>query len=197
MDRRRFVPRPEGLEGRQLLSTATPRPPAAPPLISSPLDQSNNTTALRNIRIDRLPQILARIDPDRVVPPAVVSALQEDLTAIEGKLNRASQPALEGFNKQLRATLAGRSLSVEDAAGLNAAFGRVLDSMGASPSVVRKFRADMNQLAKVDAHAPEPNMTASNDYAFLTQMVIGIGTPVPTRPTPTPSGPVGRGSLGR
>ena len=79
--------------------------------------------------------------------------------------------------------LSHRSLHLADAQGLNFLFGKVLETAGADPLIRAKFQADMNELAKVDANASDPAVTTANDYAFMTQLVVGIGTPLPAART--------------
>ncbi len=187
MERRRFVPSAEGLEGRQMLSTtaaAVPTATATPPAqVQATLINNTNISPLRSIRIDRLHAFFYRIDPNRVVPPTLITELQNDLRAIEGQLHRASPVVLNTFNQSLRGVQSHRSLHEADAIGLNFLFGKVLETAGANPAIKAKFQADMNELAKIDSTARNPAVTAANDYAFMTQLVVGIGIPVPVAGT--------------
>jgi len=179
MDRRRFVPMTDDLETRKLMSTFGA---ASKLLVDS--NTAANVAPLKQLRIDRLPQYLLRVQRGRVVPREVVQNLQDDLKAIEAKLHAPPSAVLQAFNEQLRPALDAASLSVQTAAGLNQRFGQVLEHSGASPEIVAKFKADMNSLARVDSAGINPSMTAAGDYALLTQMVMGVGTPLPAPGAP-------------
>ena len=120
----------------------------------------------------------------RVIPKEIVQNLQNDLESIEAKLHAPPSAVLRNFNNQLRPALNAGSLSVETAAALNQRFGKVLEQSGASPEVVTKFKADMNSLAKVDSAGINPSLVTANDYALLTQMAMGVGTPLPAPGAP-------------
>lgn len=173
MDRRRFVPSTEGLETRKLMSVF-----GLNPNLGANTSTDANVAPLKQLRIDRLPNYLLRIQHGRHVPKSVVQSLQRDLTSIEAQLHAPPSAVLQVFNEQMRSALDNQSLSVETAAALNQRFGLVLEQSGASPEVVTQFKADMNALAKVDAAGLNPSIVAANDYALLTQMAMGIGTPL-------------------
>lgn len=195
MDRRRFVPRPEGLEARELLSAAPAAPkahvaPAAPKARVAPTQPQattdSNITGLRALRIERLPVYLRRVRANRVVPPEIVAALQQDLAAIANKLHAPPSYSLRAFNLQLRKALSTTSITEANATALNDVFGKVLDRAGAGPAVVAKFQSDLNDLARVDRFDRESAQLVANDYALLTQMVMGIGIHIAQPATPTP-----------
>ena len=180
--RRRFVPRLEGLEVRELMAATAPR--AA--VVSVP-STGRSTTPLWMRRIERLPAFLASINRDRVVPPEVISALQADLRAIAQQLKPPPSWALAQFNRQLRATIPHPSARSEDIAGLNNLFGLVLTRSNAPPAVVEKFQQDMLALAAVDSAQRNPAQTVAGDYATILQMCMGIGLSRPPKPKPTPT----------
>jgi hypothetical protein len=186
MERRRsFVPRPEGLEPRELMATA--KAPVAQV-------QRVNATATKQPgwerRIQRLPAFLLSINRNRVVPRELITALQNDLRAIATKLNPPPSWALRQFNLQLRATIPHPVLRAEDAAGLNNLFGLVLQRSNAAPDVVAQFQRDMKALAQADAAQSNPAQTAAGDYATILQMCMGAGLQRPAAPkapaTPRP-----------
>jgi hypothetical protein len=179
MDRRRFVPSSDDLETRKLMSNFG----LGSKLLAN-ANESANTAPLKQLRIDRLPQYLLRVQRGRVIPREVVQNLQEDLKSIEAKLHAPPSAVLQNFNEQLRPALDAQSLSIQTAAALNQRFGQVLEHSGASPEIVAKFKADMNSLAKVDSAGINPSMTAASDYALLTQMAMGVGTPLPAPGAP-------------
>ena len=198
MDRRprRFVPSPEGLEGRTLLSTAggRVRAPRAPRDSSSQTSQAAATQAPRAAatqaprvsatfdqktqRIDRLPRFLQLIEPRRSLPDDVIARLQEDLREIEGRLHNAAEPVVRAFNLELRRVGANASLSPRDAQALNQAFGRVLESAGATPQAIAALQADLNDLAAANTHDVTPIALTTNDYALILQTALGVGRPI-------------------
>ena len=80
MDRRRFVPSPDGLEGRMLLSTA--RPASATLSARAPVANLSSTLQEKQLRIERLPFFLETLQPGRVLPGATIARLQADLPRI-------------------------------------------------------------------------------------------------------------------
>ena len=177
MDRRRFVPSADGLEERKLLSflgSGKSKPPSV----------NINVSPLKNLRIDRLPFYLQRVQQGRYVPADVVTALQNDLLSIAAKLKPPPSPVLQAFNEQLRGPISKGVLTKEDAAGLNVRFGQVLEASGANAVTVARFQADMQKLAQVDVVSKNPGILAASDYALLTQMAMGIGQPLPAPAAP-------------
>ncbi|HEX8200422.1 MAG TPA: Ig-like domain-containing protein [Isosphaeraceae bacterium] len=174
MDRRqrRFIPSPEGLEGRALLSVFGSQAPKNPASTVSPTIQQ------RSQRIERLPFFLQGFESRRSLPDDVVARLQRDLREIEGRLHNAAEPAVQDFNLELRRVGANASLSPADALALNRAFGRVLESAGATPRAVAALQADLNDLTHADANDVRPVILATNDYALILQTALGIGRPI-------------------
>src|SRR4051795_4439794 len=84
MDRRRFVPSTEGLEGRALLAS----------LFGSGTSNTNATQdipvtfALKEARIDRLPYFMEQFRPGRFLPPDTISHLKTDLLAVAAKIHK-------------------------------------------------------------------------------------------------------------
>lgn len=188
MDRRRFVPSTEGLEGRALLSMlGTSNASKASPGIISRRDTSTNlpqTFQEKEQRIDRLPFHLERIQPGRFIDRDAVAQLQTDLRAIAARLHPPGPAALNAFNDRLRDVLSSSSLSVSDARTLNQVFGQVVTAAGATPQQVEDLKRDMNALARVDANSPKPVFLATNDYTLVLQTVLGVGRPIRTPAVP-------------
>lgn len=228
MERRRFVPRSESLETRELLSvagagtvatvaplqaqaqevreplptgvvspatgdlapeayqtTAAPqarvRASARNPETTTPQTRLTvspddpNIAPLRQFRIERLPNLLASINPRRQVPAELVTALQQDLTNIANTLKPPPSNVLSAFNLQLRSTLSRASLSPQDAAALNRLFGVALERSDAQPEAIVQFRANMNALAHFNAQSSTPTSDTANDYALMLQTALGVG----------------------
>src|SRR3954447_2910909 len=179
MDRRRFVPSTEGLEGRALLAS----------LFGSGTSNANAaqdiplTYELKQARVERLPGYMEQFRPGRFLPADTIDQLQTDLLALAAKNHQASTGALEGFNTRLRDVISSSSLSAEDAKGLNKTFGVVLKSAGATPQQVENLQRDMNELARVDSNSPQPVFLATNDYTVVLETALAVGRPI-RRPTP-------------
>jgi hypothetical protein len=180
MDRRRFVPSTEGLEGRALLASL---------FGSTSSTQSNAAQELPQTfkekvrRIERLPFYLGQFLSGRYLPPDTIQQLQTDMLAVAGRLHPPGSPVLEGFNSRLRDVLPSNSLSVEDAAGLSQSFGAVLTDAGATPQQTQNLQDDMNALARNDANSPQPVFLATNDYTLVLETLLGVGRPI-RRPAP-------------
>ena len=176
MDRRRFVPSPEGLEGRMLLSVA--RPSSAIKAARTPVANTSSTLAEKELRIERLPFFLETLQPGRALPGATIARLQADLNTIVARLQPPPSQVLDAFNLGLRDVIPNASLSVEDARTLNRLFGEVLAAAGAPPQSVANLQADMSELIQADTNGPNPVMLATNDYALVLQTALGVGRPI-------------------
>jgi hypothetical protein len=179
MDRRRFVPSTEGLEGRALLASS----------FFGSISKSSNPAAdvpmtfkIKTQRIERLPHYMELIRSGRFLPPDTIKKLQADLLAVTTKLHAPGSDPLNGFNARLRTVLPSSSLSVGDAAGLSHSFTTVLEAAGANPTQVQNLKDDMNALAQNDVNSPQPVFLATNDYTIVLQTILGIGRPI-RRPT--------------
>jgi hypothetical protein len=176
MDRRRFAPSPDGLEGRMLLSTA--RPASATVTAQAPVANLSSTLQEKQLRIERLPYFLQTLQPGRVLPGAAVARLQADLNTIVARLQPPPSGVIDAFNLGLREVLPNASLSTEDARNLNVLFGNVLAAAGAPPQAVENLQDDMSELIQADTNGPNPVMLATNDYALVLQTALGVGRPI-------------------
>jgi hypothetical protein len=189
MERRRFVPRPEGLEHRELLSTARPATAAVSTRNTLPVNPNDpNIGPLRQLRIDRLANYFQQIARDRTVPAELVSGLQDSLREIEGRLTAPPSAPLAAFNRQLRVTLSRSTLSVADAKALNNAFTKVLEKSKADPGATARFASRMNDLARLNAAGSNSAVRTAGDYALLAQLTMGVGIKI-TPTNPVPAGP--------
>jgi hypothetical protein len=185
MDRRRFVPSAEGLEGRALLagSIFSFSKPS-----SNPADDVAMTFELKAHRVQRLPVHMEQIRAGRFLPPDTIKALQANLLAIATKLHapgvqvKGAFPVLTGFNSQIRVVNPKSSLSAVDAHNLNHSFDNVLKAAGATPQAIANLNNDMNDLVRNDTSGPQPVFLATNDYTIVLQTILGIGRPI-RRPT--------------
>lgn len=173
MDRRRFVPSPEGLEGRAMMSVfgSGANAQVAPAQVPVTFHQ-------KETRIEHLPFYMNQLEPGRFLPQATVQKLQDDLLAIAGRLHRPNPAKLEAFNKALRDVAPNTSLSVSDAKMLNHAFQAVVGDTGATAQQVANLTQDMNELAKIDSQSRQPVYLATNDYSLVLQTILGVGRPI-------------------
>ncbi len=176
MDRRRFAPSPDGLEGRMLLSTA--RPASAITAAQAPVANLSSTLREKELRIERLPYFLQTLQPGRILPGATITRLQADMNTIVARLQPPPSGVLDAFNLGLREVLPKASLSSEDARTLNILFGDVLAAAGASPRSVANLQNDMSELIQADTNGPDPVKLATNDYALVIQTALGVGRPI-------------------
>ena len=185
MDRRRFTPSAEGLEGRALLSGlfggSTLRSASANATLSA--RELPETYQQRLNRIDHLPYYLRQSEPSRSLPPDTILQLQTDLRTVVAQLHGPTAPVVDTFNSGLRQLLPDKTLSPANAVRVNHSFGAVLEHAGASIGAVAGLQADMNALAKVDVQSNEPSLLARQDYALVLQTALNVGRPIQT-PTP-------------
>ncbi len=187
MDRRRFVPAAEGLEGRALLSLFGNASSTYRSIYSNPAADVPYTFQQKEKRVEHLPFYLDKLQPGRFLPKDTLTALQNDLRSIMGHLQPVPRQVLNEYNHLLRVITPHPSLTSSSAHGLNHAFGSVLAHAGATSHQVAKFQADMIKLAQVDSNSPNPVFLATNDYSLVLQDALGIGHPL-KRPSTPPGG---------
>ncbi len=179
MDRRRFIPSTEGLEGRALLTTTN-----LGNLFGFQVNTNLNipvTYQQKELRVEHLPFYLEKILPGRFLPKAEIQEIQGDLFQVISKLHKPATSALNNYNYQLRKIVPNQSITVGSAAILNYGFGSVLHAATASPSVVDSLKSSLNQLVtQVDTASPQPVYLASNDYSLILQTALSIGRPMPS-----------------
>ncbi|MDX2035731.1 MAG: Ig-like domain-containing protein [Isosphaeraceae bacterium] len=191
MDRRkrRFVPGCDGLERREVLSTAAA--PAALIARRTPVPAADgDSTAAETIqqrlqRVQNLPFFLASFQPGRFIPADSMKQVQENLVLLITRLTAPPTSALSNYNLQIRRIQSGASLSQSDANALNFSFGRVLQAAKAEPSVVAGLQEGMRGLARADADSLNPVTLAINDYSLVLQTALGIGRPLRPPGAPT------------
>ena len=202
MDRRRFVPSAEGLEGRQLLSSAATAMPVAANVNGAATASSTNGASTPNspqqksVRIERLPFFLRSVDTDRALPAEITGQLQAAIRSIQGKLNPPPKETIKAFDQTLGDVMAKSNLGVEEAQALSRSFGIVLDGAGASSAAEASLKSAMNNLARVDATSNRPTVLATSDYAITLQTILGVGRPIRTPTAPTIAQPDTVGARG-
>jgi hypothetical protein len=190
MDRRsrRFVPSSEGLEGRQLLSTAPVNPitgVSANPVANAPtgvqIDGSaaaGQTIEAKRHRIQNLPFFIGLLNKDGVVPQPAVQNIQSDLDSLVGQLHQANPSLASSFNLDIRKAERYEHITPISAAALNRDFGAVLVSAGANPETVADLQTQMTQLVDFDSTKGNSTITATNDYAIVLELAVESGRPL-------------------
>jgi hypothetical protein len=186
MDRRRFIPGPEGMETRMMLSTATAATPVPTNAVS--------TTAVGNVpytiqqkleRIDRIPINMRATAPNRVLPQPLIGGIQEGMRDAISTMNVAAPETIETFNDVLRDVVSRPSLRAQDARALNNAFTQVLVSAGAPTEAIDKIATNLEDLATtVNTSQGLPVFLTTNDYALVLQMTLIVGRPMPAPAVP-------------
>ncbi len=187
--RRRFTPTIDGLEGRQLLSTAKPTTVSATSTTNTSTGTSSSSGLPESIsdkltQIERIPSILLSYAPNRKLPQAAVTQIQSNLTILMTKLQQANQQTVTNFNVSLRGALADQSISRTEAQQVSQKFEAVLESAGASPAIAQQIQQGVDQIVQVGYEGQTPSHVAGNDYAFILQRTLQVGKPLakPNKP---------------
>ncbi|WP_337176841.1 Ig-like domain-containing protein [Paludisphaera sp.] len=189
MDRRRFIPGPESMEVRVMLSTASPASVAA---TTASMTTNANATNLpitiqdKMTRIERLPINLRATERNRPLPRELVEPIQQAMTDSISAMGRADPQTIEMFNGVLRDVVSRPSLRAQDAQALNNALTKVLVSAGATTENVDTIATNLKALATtVNTTQSQPVFLTTNDYATVLQMTLIVGQPMPAPNLPT------------
>ena len=182
MDRRRYVPKPEGLEGRALMSLFGGRTASANRAIS--VANLPENFQVKETRIAHLSYYLEQTQPGRFLNADTMKQLQAELLAISGTLHNPPTAAQTTFNNALRHVYPYQTLSPANAAYLNKAFTSFLVHSGASTQNAQALQSTMSSIAYVDAKSMNSSFLAANDYSLVLQTALAVG-----RVTKTPSFP--------
>ena len=186
MERRRYIPPSLGageiqLEDRQLPATG---------IFGSIFGGTTGkvdapaTIPLKRQRVNNLPQILQSYEPDRALPPSVIQPIQDDLRALLSLIHNPGQKVLLAFNREIRAIDPTKHFSPAMAANLLHDFEIELNASGTDLALRRKFTADMQKLAQLDAGGPEPTFQLTNDFSIIAQITQSVGQPMPAPKAP-------------
>jgi hypothetical protein len=182
MERRRFVPSGEGLEGRALLSFFG----GSVNKFKQGTDQNVPLTWFqKEARIDHLPFYLNQVQTKRFLPVSTITNLKADLHDLMGHLSSPTSTSVDDFNLTLRDAYKHTSISTAEATALNRTFGAVLIKAGATPEQTIRLQSDMNQLAFVDTKSIDPSLLITNDYALTLQTAMAAGRPIKRPDGPT------------
>lgn len=186
MDRRRFIPGSENMEGRMMLSTATAAAPVAE--VASTTEEAGAmpyTIEQKQDRIDRVPRLLRSYSPNRELPRDMVEGIQEGLEGVVSDLHKAAPVTARMFNAALRDIVSRPSLQPWDARLLEQRFTDVLVSAGADTDSVDLMASNLNLLATtVNTSNVQPVFLTTNDYASILQLALIIGQPMPAPAVP-------------
>lgn len=189
MDRRRFLPRTEGMETRMMLSTASAGSAAstASGLVTPAANQVLPITIQdKLLRIERLPGSLRTLSPNRFLPQDTIAQIQQGLTSMVSLLHPTPSDALRTYNYAMRDIVSRPSLRAQDARVLNNAFISVLNASGAPAETTAELAEAMNSLVtRVDTASVQPVFLATNDYAMVLQLALVVGQPMPAPMVPT------------
>jgi hypothetical protein len=178
MDRRRFVPYPEGLEVRALQASSISG------LFGTQVTSNLNlpiTYEQKALRIQRLPYYLDKIaEHGRFLPKAEISQIQSNLFSMLDKIDRPASRAINNYNYQLRQVVSKQSISTSDVHRLNYSFGAVLGAARTPTASILGMQSALFQLvSQVDTASVLPVSLATNDYTLTLQTALGIGRPMP------------------
>jgi hypothetical protein len=186
MDRRRFVPSPDGLELRTMMSTTSTSAFAFFGRSTGLTQTLPITFQQKELRIQKMPNNLRALQPDRFLPPVTIHQIQLGLNEIMGNMTLPRPKALSNYNLLLRKIVFHSSVSAASAQKLDHAFKAVLVSGHAPEPGLTTLVSSVNQLVtQVDTASIRPTNLATNDNAYLLQLAIVIGQQMPAPRAPT------------
>jgi hypothetical protein len=176
MDRRRFIPSTEGLEGRELMAGVNT-------LFGIQVTTNLNvpiTLQQKEKRIEHLPYYLEQIRPGRFLPKTEIEEIQSALFNMIDGIDKPRTDALNNFNYQLRKVVTKQSLTAGDIALLNHGVTAVLHSAHApQPSIDGISNGLFTLTSQVDTASVQPVLLGSNDNTLVLQTALAIGRPMP------------------
>jgi hypothetical protein len=177
MNRRRFVPSTEGLEGRALQASTG--------LNVFGLQLTNNlnvpiTFEQKAKRIEHLPFYMGQIHPGRFLPKAEIQQIQGALFNMIDSIQKPVPQVLDNFNFQIRQIVPKQSLSAGDIAVLNHGVAGVLTNAKAPAASVEGISNALQKLiSQVDTASVMPVYVGTNDATIVLQTALAIGRPMP------------------
>ena len=178
MDRRRFIPYHDDLEGRALNAVNITS------LFGAQVTSNLNipiTYQQKALRIIRLPYYLNKISENgRFLPKAEIQQIQNSLYGMLDEIDRPPAQALNNYNYQLRKVVSQQSLSTANIHRLNYSFGAVLKSAKTPTASIDAMQTALFKLvSQVDTASVLPVTLGSNDYTLTLETALGIGRPMP------------------
>jgi hypothetical protein len=185
MDRRRFVPSPDGLELRTLMAT-TSSPFNLFGTASNAAQTLPITFQQKELRIQKMPDNLRALEPNRFLPPDTIHQIQLGLNEIMSSMTLPPKKALTNYNLLMRKIVFHPSVSAGSAQKLDHAFKAVLVSGHAPEPGLTTLVSSVNVLvSQVDTASIGPTNLATNDNAYILQLAIVIGQQMPAPRAPT------------
>ena len=190
MDRRsrRYLPSSDGLEVRQLLSSAPVSPvtanlgsPAANTAPGVQVDGSaatQQTIEAKRHHISNLPYFIGLLDKDHAVPQPTVENIQADLYTFVGRLQPGNPSLVSTFNLDLRKAEAYENITPTSEANLNRDFAAVLVSAGVKAKTATDLQNQLKTLVQYDSTQGGSTIAATNDYATVLELALGSGRPL-------------------
>jgi hypothetical protein len=182
MDRRRFVPSHERLEGRELQATVNN-------LFGIRVNSNLNlpiTFQQKSLRIQRLPFYMNKFTTEsRFLPATEIQQIQTSLFNMVDAIHRPPPQALDNYNYQLRKVVPRQSLTSDDIHRLNYSFGAVLRAAKTPTGSIDGMKTALFKLtSQVDTASIQPVTLATNDYTLVLQTALAIGRPMPAPALP-------------
>jgi hypothetical protein len=178
MDRRRFVPSTEGLEGRALMTSTNLNT-----LFGLQVNTNLNvpiSLQQKELRIEHLPYYLEQIQPGRFLPKTEIKDIQSALFGMIDSINKPPPDALNNYNYQLRKVVSKQSLNAGDIALLNHGVTAVLKSAHAhEASISTLSTALLNLTSQIDTNSVQPVVLGTNDNTLVLETALAIGRPMP------------------
>jgi hypothetical protein len=183
MNRRRFVPSPEGLEGRSLLTSFNVNT-----LFGLQLYPNLNvpiTFQQKSLRIQHLPYYLEKIRPGRFLPKPEIEQIQSALFNMVDAIHKPPPTALNNYNYQLRHVVSKQSFTSTDINRLNYSFTATLKAAKAPHASINGLNSALFQMvSQVDTASVLPVFLGTNDYSLTLQTALAIGRPMPAPALP-------------
>jgi hypothetical protein len=178
MNRRRFVPGTEAVEGRTLMASS-----GLNNLFGIQLNTNLNvpvTYQQKSLRINHLPYYLEKISPGRFLPKPELKEIQGALFNIMDGIHKPTQLALNYYNTQLRSVVPKQSINATMIDRLDHAFGVVLTAAQTPPDQITNLKVPLFKLtSQVDTASIQPVVLASNDWTLVLETALAVGRPMP------------------
>ncbi len=176
MERRRYIPSTEGLEGRELMAGVNT-------LFGIQVTTNLNvpiTLQQKEKRIEHLPYYLQQINPGRFLPKTEINDIQSALFNMIDSIDKPHTDALNNFNYQLRKVVNRQSLTAGNIALLNHGVTAVLNSANAPQASINGLSNALFTLtSQVDTASALPVVLGTNDNTLVLQTALAIGRPMP------------------
>jgi hypothetical protein len=183
--RRRYIPSPDGLETRTMLSTTN----SGLGFFGGGLSTTQNlpvTFQQKSQRIQKVPQNLRALEPSRFLPVDTVQQIQTGLFQVMGQMHQPPPQTLSSYNLAMRNIVFHSALTPQNAQLLLHSFNGVLKAAGTPPAGLNTLTTAMRQLVtQVDTASVNPVSLATNDASYILQLALVLGQRLPAPQAPT------------